>query len=80
MSLHVFPGNGNFTFDPPFTFPTAPWPHGATVADLDGDGLRDVVVAHRYAAQLTVYRNGGTFAFTRGPSPDRAFIDRRDLP
>ena len=64
FSLHVFPGNGDFTFDPPFTQETGAWPYGHIVADLDNDGLRDVVVAHRYQFHITVFRNGGAFAFT----------------
>jgi hypothetical protein len=63
-SLHVLPGNGDLTFDPPFTQTTGAWPFGHIVVDLDNDGLRDVVVAHRYEWHITVFHNGGTFAFT----------------
>ena len=64
MSLHIFPGNGDLTFDPPFTQTTAAWPFGHIVVDLDGDGLRDIVVAHRYEWRVIVFRNGGSFGFT----------------
>jgi hypothetical protein len=63
-SLHVLPGNGDYTFDPPFTQTTGAWPHGHIVVDLNKDGLRDIVVAHRYQAHITVFLNSGAFVFT----------------
>ncbi len=64
FSLHIFPGNGDLSFDPPFTQTTGAWPFGHIVIDLDGDGLRDIVVAHRYELRVVVFRNGGSFGFT----------------
>jgi regulation of enolase protein 1 (concanavalin A-like superfamily) len=67
--LHIFPGNGDFTFGPRVTLTTGTWPHGATVADFDDDGRRDIAVAHRYDTRLVVFMNGGGLLFTRTDIP-----------
>jgi regulation of enolase protein 1 (concanavalin A-like superfamily) len=82
-SLHIVPGNGNLTFQPPVTLTTGTWPHGGIVVDVNGDGRRDIVVAHRYGPyQVIVFRNDGQFQFTTLSMPtDRSTTDvtARDL-
>jgi regulation of enolase protein 1 (concanavalin A-like superfamily) len=69
FSLHVVPGNRDFTFGPAITMTTDAWPHGGTVADFNGDGLRDVAVAHRYSRSVLVFLNNGGFLFTTSSLP-----------
>src|SRR5262249_20328178 len=68
-------GNGNGTFQARKTFTVGNNPTSVAVADLDGDGLLDLVVANRGSNTLGLLRgNGnGTFAtqltFSAGLAP-----------
>ena len=74
--LRIYPGNGDFTFDPHATLTTAASPEGAVASDLNGDGLRDIVVATRVGRQVDVFINRGGFAFGAASIPlDRAALD-----
>src|SRR5829696_2467600 len=64
--LEVLPGNGNATFDAPVPvavhqpfYELRVWAH---VADIDGDGRRDILVTEPYDT-LRIYRGNGDFTF-----------------
>jgi VCBS repeat protein len=56
-------------------------PNGAVVADLNGDGRKDVVVANHFSKSLSIFLNQGSFVFTASdrqmayPSNDVAAAD-----
>jgi VCBS repeat protein/PKD domain-containing protein/Ser-Thr-rich glycosyl-phosphatidyl-inositol-anchored membrane family protein len=61
----VLPGNGDFTFGTPVTLTTNPLPSGAIIADLNGDGRKDLAVTNRYTPHsVAVFLNQGSFTFT----------------
>ena len=74
-SLTILPGLGDGIFDAPVTEPTADSPSVLDLADLDDDGLLDIVIGHGSAgASLRILRNGGddTFAPSGVTAPLRA--------
>jgi len=75
--LRVFPGNGDLSFGTPIQLTTGTFPHGGIVADLNGDGRPDVVVANRYYPfSLSIFLNQGGLLFTSSDVPlDRAATD-----
>jgi hypothetical protein len=66
--LLVFPGNGNFTFDPPVELGTPGFPFEGISGDFDKDGDRDIAVVLD-CCSLVVYRNGGGFLFSGTETP-----------
>jgi hypothetical protein len=60
-ALAVMLGNGDGTFQAPVTYPTDTLPNGLRVADLNGDGILDIVVT---GDMVDVYlgKGDGTFA------------------
>ena len=60
--LSVKLGNGDGTFQPPVTYPVGPEPTGLTIADINGDGIPDLLVSNAYGDLLVLLGNGdGTF-------------------
>jgi hypothetical protein len=61
--VSVLLGNGDATFQSQTTLATGQAPRGITVADLNGDGRPDLVVANRLGTASVLLGNGnGTFA------------------
>src|SRR5204862_489790 len=65
--ISVLMGHGDGTFAPKADYVTDPaaasMPLGGAVADLDGDGHPDIVVANRGSASVAVLRNDGLGGF-----------------
>jgi Concanavalin A-like lectin/glucanases superfamily/FG-GAP-like repeat/IPT/TIG domain/FG-GAP repeat len=58
--LPTFPGSGQInssTFGSPIILPTVSGPGFVVLADLDGDGRPDLVIADWYAADIVIYQN-----------------------
>jgi len=67
VSILVNNGSGIFTSPLPLLFTGAgSAPEGIAVADVNGDGLRDVVVADSGSSNVTVFLGAGLGAFTPG--------------
>jgi regulation of enolase protein 1 (concanavalin A-like superfamily) len=64
FGVAVYPGRGNFTFDPPVPITTPAAVDDAIVADLNKDGRSDIVTANGIDGSLTVALNGGTLLFS----------------
>jgi VCBS repeat protein/FG-GAP repeat protein len=62
-SAAVFYGNGDGTFSAPRTFATGGYPQTVVVADVNGDGLKDVVSANFFDGSASVLLNNGTGTF-----------------
>ena len=67
VSLSVLIGRGDGTFEDQIVFPGWGAPHDMQLADLDGNGLRDVVVAMWGGNMVGVYVNQGN-AVLSGPT------------
>ena len=63
-------GKGGFAAMPGQTLSVAPDPIFAAIADVNGDGHRDIVFSHGHTNILSIFLNDGKGAFTprRGPS------------
>ena len=48
------------SFAPPVSFPTGTNPSGVAIADVDGDGMPDAVVANTSSSTISVFRNTST--------------------
>jgi hypothetical protein len=61
----VIRGNGDLTFDwqHAAVIPASAGARDGTIADLDGDGLKEIVIANHDAQSLTLLRNTGAFTF-----------------
>jgi len=67
VSILVDNGSGIFTSPlPPLSTGTGSAPEGIAVADLNGDGLRDIVVADSGSNNVTVFLGAGLGTFTPG--------------
>ncbi len=76
--VEVFAGTGTGTFKAPVVYPTLDSPDGMTLADLNGDGRKDLVINHDgwNAVGVMLQTSRGTFApetlypaFTGGDTP-----------
>lgn len=69
------------SFAAPVGFPGGGYPHGIHVADLNGDGLPEILVANQYSESITILKNIGSagtlttnsfapqYALLAGPAP-----------
>jgi regulation of enolase protein 1 (concanavalin A-like superfamily) len=64
FGVAVYPGRGNLTFDPPVQITTPAAVADAIVADLNKDGLADIVTANNIDGSLTVVLNRGGLVFS----------------
>jgi FG-GAP-like repeat/FG-GAP repeat len=62
-SVSVLLGNGDGTFQSQMQFATGPGPLSVAVADLNGDGIPDIVTANRYSGNLSVLLGNGNGTF-----------------
>jgi hypothetical protein len=69
LSIRVNNGLGRFTTGQDINLSTStmanPQPIGVQLADMDGDGDFDIVVANTYAASVSVFTNAGNGVFTQ---------------
>jgi hypothetical protein len=67
MSVQLGVGRGVFKAAPESAFPVPAGPRALTVADVDGDGLQDVLIGHdRGDLSVFLNRDGQTFAHAEG--------------
>jgi FG-GAP-like repeat len=69
QSLHIYPGNGDFTFSPRHTLTTGAFPHGGVAADFNADGSPDIAVAPAASAELDIFINKGGLLFAPSVIP-----------
>jgi hypothetical protein len=50
---------GNFVFEAPVTYATPDSPYGVNIADIDGDGKNDILVASAGVNYFSIFRNAG---------------------
>ena len=77
--MPTFPGIGqinNSSLAPLVNLPTGNGPSQVVIADLDGDGKPDLIVADAYSGQISLYRN----VSTNGSLTAGSFGPRVDLP
>jgi hypothetical protein len=67
--VNIFLGNGDGTFTaaPTPTFPTGAAPQAISVADVNGDGKLDLIIANNQGASLTILLGNGDGTFTAAP-------------
>jgi hypothetical protein len=58
-NLSLLLGNGDGTFQPATNYAVGTTPEAVAVADLNGDGKPDVIVANRNSGNISVLLNGG---------------------
>ena len=79
-AVYIGDGKGNFEYWRDAKWPREmPWDYGGIeVADLDGDGHQDVVIAIHFKAQFVLYGDGKGQFLTGGllPSPDPRLSSR----
>ncbi|MGB6499945.1 MAG: VCBS repeat-containing protein, partial [Thermoplasmata archaeon] len=78
-TVSVLRGNGDGTFQPQQTFPVGGSPDAMAVADLNGDGIPDIITASRDGTVSLLLGNGdGTFqpaeTFSVGGEPDAVAV------
>jgi hypothetical protein len=61
--VEVMPGTGDGTFRPPVKLADVDSPFAAAVADVDGDGSLDIVIANEGRDDVTIYLGDGRGAF-----------------
>jgi hypothetical protein len=64
--VNIFLGNGDGTFTaaPTPTFPTGTSPQAISVADVNGDGKLDLIIANNQGASVTILLGNGDGTFT----------------
>jgi len=67
--VRVFRGLGDFTFDAPVNLVSGQSPANGVVADLNGDGKKDVAVANRDSQSVSVFLSQAGFVFTASDMP-----------
>jgi len=68
-TVSIYLGNGDGTFQPPFSFSSTTNPWGIAVGDLNSDGIPDLVIGSNSAAGLTVAIGNGLGGFTATTLP-----------
>jgi hypothetical protein len=68
MSVLLNQGNGTFAPAIYYSIASGGSPNSVAVADLDGDGLRDIVVASQGSNDVSVFMNQGNGTFAAGVS------------
>jgi hypothetical protein len=71
-----FPGRGDGKFNEPIDFPVAGTPSKLTTADLNGDGMLDLIMANLNLAQMTFLmstEDGFRSAYLSTPEPPLSF-------
>jgi hypothetical protein len=70
FNVTILRNNGSGNFTEPASSPEAAGTHpqGITVADLDGDGDKDLAVANQSSNDVTILKNGGTGNFVQPAS------------
>lgn len=63
-SVGVLLGNGDGTFQPEINFATGLAPHAVPVADVNGDGRPDIIVANEYSNSVSVLLSSTKGNFT----------------
>ena len=61
--IYIFLGNGDGTFQPPVTYTTDSAPASVTLADTNGDGKLDVIVANGSSNTISVFLGNGDGSF-----------------
>lgn len=61
--VSVFLGNGNGTFAARVSFQAGTGPSGVSVADLDGDGYKDIFTADNNGSTISILRGNGNGTF-----------------
>ena len=61
--MSVLLGNGNGTFQAAVNFPTGAGPNSVAVADVNGDGKPDLIVANYYGSTVSVLLGNGNGTF-----------------
>ena len=68
-TIELLHGNGDFTFSRGGLIVPAGGPLGGTIADVNGDGKRDLIVSNHDAHSVSVFINQGGFNFTAADIP-----------
>src|SRR5436190_1838116 len=68
-TVFVYPGNGDFTFGAPAQLTTGAVPLDGAIADLNGDGRKDIVVANHESLSISIFLNQGGLTFTGADMP-----------
>src|SRR5262249_26519143 len=64
-SIQISFQNPDGTFSAPLTLPTAEAPSDLALVDVNGDGLRDVVVTNQASGDVSVFLNDPGHSFSR---------------
>jgi FG-GAP-like repeat len=64
------------TFQPQLTLASDAGPYGITLADVNGDGRQDIIVANTYGHSLSVLLRNGDGTFQPRQSYATGFADR----
>src|SRR4051812_35826787 len=70
-TCRIYPGKGDFTFGAPVALTSRFLPLDAAIADLNGDGRKDVVIANHddFSKSISIFLNQGSLTFTATDIP-----------
>jgi hypothetical protein len=68
-TAYIFPGHGDSTFGTPATLTTGVMPLDGAIADVNGDGRNDIVLANHQGRSISVFLNHGALTFTASDMP-----------